>query len=64
MALLNEDTDIIYKSLFLDRAIPHHISVLVSGAERIGTSWCALNLAYALNAAQKKVLLVDVVGHS
>lgn len=63
VALLNEDTDIIYKSLFLDRAIPHHISVLVSGAERIGTSWCALNLAYALNAAQKKVLLVDGNGN-
>ena len=60
---MDNSTDLIYKNLFLSREFPHHISVFISGAERIGSSWCALNLTYALNNVKKRVLLVDGNGN-
>lgn len=56
---MNEDLNIVYNQLFLKNGAPNHISVLISGAEHVGTSWCALSLAHALNLEKKKVLLVD-----
>ena len=56
---LTDNADIIYKSLFLSNEMPRNISIIISGAERIGSSWCALSLAHALNLDKKKVLLVD-----
>lgn len=58
-----EDLNLIYKSLFLKSGMPQHISVFVSGINNIGTSWFALNLAYALTLKQKRILLVDGNGN-
>ena len=59
---MTDNTDLIYKSLFLRNEISRNISIVISGAERIGSSWCALTLAHALNLERKKVLLVDANG--
>ena len=56
---LNKDLNDIYEQLFIKTETNHHLSVFVSGAERIGASWCALSVAHALNLRKKKVLLVD-----
>lgn len=56
---MNEDLDLVYKRLFLKNGNPKHISAFVSGTEHIGTSWCALTLAHALNLEKERVLLVD-----
>lgn len=56
---MNEDLNIVYNRLFLKNGISKRVSVLISGAEHVGTSWCALSLAHALNLEKKKVLLVD-----
>lgn len=56
---LNNDSLLIYNSLFLDSSIQQNISILISGAERIGSSWCSLSLAHALNLEKKRILLVD-----
>jgi len=60
---VTKDLDLVYKSLFLKNGMPRHISVFVSGINNIGTSWCSLNLAYALTLEQKKVFLVDGNGN-
>lgn len=60
---MTEDDTFIYQNLFLRSKVPHHISAFISGAERIGTSWCALSIAHALNLSQHKVLLVDGIGN-
>lgn len=59
---MTDNTDLIYKSLFLHSETSRNISIVISGAERIGSSWCALTLAHALNLGRKKVLLVDANG--
>lgn len=61
--ILNKSRDLIYSNLFLKHETPRNLSVLISGAERIGTSWCALSIAHALNAEKKRVLLVDGNGN-
>jgi flagellar biosynthesis protein FlhG len=58
-----ENLDIVYKQLFLDKEKTNHISVLLAGTEHVGTSWCGLSLAHALNLMSKKVLLVDGNGN-
>lgn len=60
---MNEDLNIVYNRLFLNNGISKHISVLISGAKHVGTSWCALSIAHALNLEKKKVLLVDGNGN-
>ena len=60
---MSENLNTVYKQLFLDKGVPHHISVLLAGAEHIGVSWCALSLAHALNLSQQKVLLIDGNGN-
>jgi len=60
---VSKSSDLIYDSLFLTSTNASNISVLVSGAERIGTSWCALSLAHALNQEKCRVLLVDGNGN-
>lgn len=60
---MSEDSDLIYNNLFLESSISRNISVFISGAERIGTSWCALSIAHALNLEKKRVLLVDGNGN-
>ena len=61
--ILNKSRDLIYSNLFLKHETPRNLSVLISGAERIGTSWCALSIAHALNAEKKRILLVDGNGN-
>lgn len=56
---MSNETDIIYNRLFLKNEVQRHISVFISGAENIGTSWCALTMAHAFNLEKKRVLLVD-----
>lgn len=56
---MTDNADLIYKNLFLRNEVSRNISIVISGAERIGSSWCALSLAHALNQERKKVLLVD-----
>ena len=56
---MSNDSFLIYNSLFLDSSAQQNVSVLISGAERIGSSWCALSLAHALNLEKKRILLVD-----
>ncbi len=56
---LTDDANVIYQSLFLSKGMPRNISIIISGAERIGSSWCSLTLAHAVNLGRKKVLLVD-----
>jgi len=58
-----EDLDLVYNRLFLEKGVSQNISVFISGINGIGVSWCALNLAHALNKEKKKVLLVDGNGH-
>lgn len=60
---MNNDLDLVYKRLFLENGMPRHISAFISGAEQTGTSWCALNIAHALNLEKNKVLLVDANGN-
>lgn len=60
---MNKDLDTIYSRLFLEKGVPCHISVLISGTEHIGSSWCALSLAHAFTLQKKKVLLVDGNGN-
>ena len=55
--------DLIYKQLFLSKSASCHISVLLAGGEHVGTSWCGLSLAHALNLEKQKVLLVDGNGN-
>lgn len=56
---MSENLDFVYDSLFLNQMKKRNISVLLSGAEQVGTSWCTLALAQALNMKQNKVLAVD-----
>ncbi|MCM1323118.1 MAG: hypothetical protein NC218_02940 [Acetobacter sp.] len=56
---MGNDTNIVYNRLFLRNGTQRNISVFISGADNIGTSWCALSLAHAFNLEKKKVLLVD-----
>ena len=56
---MSDDIDLIYNRLFLKSSPQRHISVFISGAENIGTSWCALTMAHAFNIEKKRVLLVD-----
>ncbi len=51
-----------YNDLFLTTKERKDISIFISGAEQVGTSWCALSIAHALNLLNKKVLLVDGSG--
>lgn len=60
---MDKDFDLVYRRLFLERDVNHHVFVFFSGAQQIGTSWCALSLAHALNQSHKKVLLVDCNGN-
>ncbi len=57
--VLSENLDVVYDHLFLKKGTSRHISLFVSGAENVGTSWCVLSIAHALNLERKKVLLVD-----
>lgn len=57
------DEAFIYETLFLNKGISRNISVLISGEEKVGTSWCALSLAHAFNLEKRKVLLVDGNGN-
>ncbi len=61
--VVNENIDMIYRELFLRNNYSLNISVFISGVEHIGTSWCALTLAHALNLEKQKVLLVDGNGN-
>ncbi len=56
---MSDNGNLIYNRLFLKNGTHRHISVFISGAENIGTSWCALTMAHAFNLEKKKVLLVD-----
>lgn len=58
-----EDIDVICRELFLTNNHSLNLSVFVSGVEHIGTSWCALTTAHALNLQKQKVLLVDGNGN-
>lgn len=60
---MSEDIDLVYRELFLKNNHSLNISVFISGVEHIGTSWCALTLAHALNLEKQKVLLVDGNGN-
>ena len=60
---MSENLGAVYRQLFLDKGIPHNISVLLTGVEHIGVSWCSLSLAHALNLSKQKVLLVDGNGN-
>lgn len=60
---MSSDLELVYRCLFMESETPQNVSIIISGAEHIGTSWCALNLAYALNLKKKKVLLVDGNGN-
>lgn len=57
--VVSDETNSIYNRLFLKNGFQRHISVFISGADNIGTSWCALTIAHAFNLEKKKVLLVD-----
>ena len=52
-------SNLIFDDLFLTTKRKNGISVFISGAEQVGTSWSALSIAHALNLSNKKVLLVD-----
>ncbi|MBE6463380.1 MAG: MinD/ParA family protein [Alphaproteobacteria bacterium] len=56
---MSDSSKLIYNNLFLNSANRKNISVFISGAEQVGTSWSALSIAHALNMLNKKVLLVD-----
>lgn len=60
---MDTDLELVYKCLFMESESRCNVSVFISGAEHIGTSWCALNLAYALNLKNKRILLVDGNGN-
>ena len=53
---MSDEKDLIYNRLFLKNGSQRHISVFISGADNIGTSWCALTIAHAFNLEKKKVL--------
>ena len=61
--ILNKSKHLIYSNLFLKNKVSRNLSVLISGTGQIGTSWCALSLAHALNMKKKRVLLVDGNGN-
>ena len=56
---MNENLNMIYNRLFLKNGISQNISAFISGGDNIGTSWCTLSLAHALNLDKNKVLLID-----
>lgn len=56
---VSDCTDLIFNNLFLTTKRKNNISIFISGAEQVGTSWSALSIAHALNLLNKKVLLVD-----
>ncbi len=58
-----EQKNELYERLFLRKGIARHISVLISGSGQIGTSWCSLSIAHAMNLEKKRVLLVDGNGN-
>lgn len=59
-----ENTDnLIYDELFLAKSKKTDVSLFVSGAEQLGTSWSALSIIHALNIFKKKVLFVDGNGN-
>lgn len=60
---VDKDLALIYKRLFLESGTSRHISVFISGAGHVGTSWCALSLAHALNLKKNKILLIDGNGN-
>jgi flagellar biosynthesis protein FlhG len=60
---LSENLTSVYDNLFLRQKAFQNISVFISGAEHIGTSWSALTFAHALNIQKKRVLFVDANGN-
>lgn len=56
---MNENLNLIYNRLFLKNGISKNISIFISGGDNMGTSWCTLSLAHALNLEKHKILLVD-----
>ena len=56
---MSDNMEFVYNNLFLNQMKKQNISVFLSGAEQVGTSWCTLSLAQALNMRQNKVLAVD-----
>ncbi len=61
--MVEDEAFLIYDKLFLSDDNKTDISVFVSGAEQLGTSWCALSIAHALNIFKKRVLFVDGNGN-
>lgn len=57
--LVSNTVNLIYDKLFLEKEKKLNISVFVSGAEQVGTTWCGLSITHALNIHKKKVLFVD-----
>lgn len=60
---MENTSDLVYNKLFLTSKKDIDISVFISGAEQLGTSWCALSVAHALSINKKKVLFVDGNGN-
>lgn len=60
---MKENLNDVYNRLFLRKGTSKHISVFISGTEQIGTTWCALSIAHALNTDKKRTLLVDGNGN-
>lgn len=58
-----ETANELYERLFLRKGVDQRISVLISGTGQIGTSWCSLSIAHALNLEKRRVLLVDGNGN-
>lgn len=56
---MKEEIARLYDYLFLNKDLSKRISVFVSGVEAVGTSWCALSVARAMNIEKKRVLLID-----
>ena len=59
---MDNNLDLIYEKLFTEN-IAQNVSIFVSGIDHIGTSWCALTLAYSLSLKKKKVLIIDGNGN-
>lgn len=57
------DNNLIYENLFLSNKKDYQFSVFLSGAEQVGTSWCALSIFHALNIDKKRTLIVDGKGN-
>lgn len=62
-AKVGKQTTELYERLFLRKGTNQHISVLISGTGQVGTSWCSLSIAHAMNLGKKQVLLVDGNGN-